>query len=73
MLFYREIPHKPDELGPKPPRRNGHAIRNAETWGEFKALMPTKDFAEVLDSYVDVISYDGKEDDVVEPPSETEP
>jgi hypothetical protein len=35
--------------------------------------MPPKDFSEVLDSYVEGLSFDSEDGDVIEPPSEQEP
>jgi hypothetical protein len=66
-LFYRAVPHRPDELvfaeAAEAERISQihHALTTAKTWGEFKALMPAKDFSEVLDSYIE-------DNDVVEPP-----
>jgi hypothetical protein len=72
-LFYRAVPHRPDELvfaeAAEAERISQirHALTTAKTWGEFKALMPAKDFSKVLDSYVE------DTEDVIEPPSEQEP
>jgi hypothetical protein len=78
-LFYRAVPHRPDELVfAKPAEANRIsqiqcALKHAKTWGEFKALMPAKDFAKVLESYVENLSWNAEDDDVVEPPSKNEP
>jgi hypothetical protein len=54
LIFYRKVPHMRDLLvfaestEAERVSRIHRALGSAKTWGEFKALMPTKDFEELL-------------------------